>query len=111
MTDEVNQAEESYAELMSQAQAMMARAEQIRKAQKAGVIAEIKEKMKAFGITAEELGSVGTPRKNAAGTKAKSEPKYKGPNGEPWSGGPGRRPDWVKAALAAGEDIEQYRIA
>lgn len=110
MTYEVEQSEESYAELMSQAQAMMARAEQIRRAQKVGVIAEIKEKMKLFGITAEELGDTGGARKKAVGSKAKAEPKYRGPNGEPWSGGPGRRPDWVKAAVAAGEDLEKYRI-
>ena len=42
--------------------------------------------------------------------RVKSEPKYRGPNGEPWSGGPGRRPDWVKAVVAAGEDLENYRI-
>ncbi len=135
---------ESYEELMSQAQALLAQAEQIRKSQKASVIAEIKEKMKTFGITAEELGDTGGTRKKVAGSKAKSEPKYRGPNGEPWSGGPGRRPGaagrkgaghnprpapnsraprgrpgrggrgrrpgWVKAVVAAGEDLENYRI-
>ena len=101
---------ESYEELMSQAQALLAQAEQIRKSQKASVIAEIKEKMKTFGITAEELGDTGAARKKVAGSKAKSEPKYRGPNGEPWSGGPGRRPDWVKAVVGAGEDLENYRI-
>lgn len=111
MSYEVDQqSEESYEELMGKAQAIMARAERIRRAQKAGVIAEIREKMNVFGITAEELGAAGTSRKGAAGAKAKAEPKYRGPNGELWSGGPGRRPDWVKAVAAAGGDIEQYRI-
>lgn len=98
----------SYAELISQAEALMQQAEQVRKQELANVIADIKAKMKEYGITVEDL-SGGAARK-ATGSKSKAPAKYRGPNGELWSGGPGRKPDWVKAALAAGKDIESFRI-
>lgn len=103
----------TYTELVSQAQALMAQAEQVRKQELAQVIADIKAKMKEYGITVEDLS--GSPARKAAtgksgGSKAKAPAKYRGPNGELWSGGPGRKPDWVKAALAAGKNIESFRI-
>ena len=100
----------TYSELVSQAQALMQQAEQVRKQELANVIADIKAKMKEYGITAEDLSS--SPVRKVAGTasKAKAPAKYPGPNGELWSGGPGRKPDWVKAALAAGQNIESFRI-
>jgi DNA-binding protein H-NS len=102
----------SYAELMNQAQALMQQAEQLRKAQIADVIREIKAKMLEFGITVEELGGAGATRaKRGGAVKVKAEAKFKGPNGELWSGGLGRKPEWVRTILASGGDIEQYRIA
>ena len=38
------------------------------------------------------------------------EAKYRGPNGETWAGGLGRKPEWVRAVLAAGKSLEDYRI-
>jgi DNA-binding protein H-NS len=84
-----------------------------------------------YDITAAELGLVKRERaapaakatKAAAGTKkvaakAKAKPKakatavqYQGPNGETWGGGRGKRPNWVNAILAAGGDIEDYRVS
>jgi DNA-binding protein H-NS len=99
----------TYSELVNQAQALMAQAEQVRKQELADVIADIKAKMKAYGITVADLG--GAARKPAAGrSKSKAPAKYRGPNGELWSGGPGRKPDWVKSALASGKNIEDFRI-
>lgn len=100
----------TYSELVNQAQALMAQAEQVRKQELAAVIADIKAKMKEYGITVADLGSTSaTPRKSGA-AKTKGAPKYRGPNGETWSGGPGRKPDWVRNVLAAGQNIEDYAI-
>lgn len=99
----------TYNELVSQAQALMAQAEQVRRQEFAGVVADIKAKMREFGITIEDLGSASSARKGGAG-KAKAPAKYKGPNGELWSGGPGRKPEWVKAVLAAGQSLDQFLI-
>lgn len=96
----------SYSELVNQAQALMAKAEEVRQQEIASVIADIKAKMKEFGISLSDLG--GGSRKS--GGKSKSAAKYRGPNGETWSGGPGRRPGWVRELTAAGKSIEDYRI-
>lgn len=98
----------NYSELMAQAQALMAQAEQARKSELASVVAEIKAKMKQFGITVADLGGAGA--KGAAKSKSKAPAKFKGPNGELWAGGPGRKPEWVRAVLASGKNIEDFRI-
>lgn len=98
----------SYSELMAQAKALMAQAETKRKEEMATGIATIKAKMAELGITLEDLGGSGKGKTKAS--KSKSEPKFKGPNGELWSGGPGRKPEWVRAVLAAGKSVEDYRI-
>jgi DNA-binding protein H-NS len=36
--------------------------------------------------------------------------KYRGPNGETWSGGRGRKPQWVMQALKEGRDIEEFAV-
>ncbi len=103
----------SYSDLINQAQALMAQAEQVRKQELANVIADIKAKMKEYGITLEDLGGAATRKSSGAkpaASKSKAPAKYRGPNGELWSGGPGRKPEWVKAALAAGKNIEDFRI-
>ena len=99
----------TYSELMAQAQALMAQAEQARKDELATVLADIKAKMKQYGITVADLGGAATPKK-AAKSKSSAPAKYRGPNGELWAGGPGRKPEWVRAVLAAGKSIEDYRI-
>ncbi len=99
----------SYAELISQAQALMAQAEQVRKQELSNVVADIKAKMKEYGITLEDLGAVSAGRKSSGG-KVKAPAKFRGPNGEPWSGGPGRKPEWVRNVLAEGKNIEDFRI-
>lgn len=89
----------SYAELMDQAKALMDQAEQLRKAERAQAVAAIKAKMAEYGITAADLGGSGKVRVAA-------EAKYRGPNGELWSGR-GRRPEWANVALANGKSISE----
>ncbi len=98
----------SYSDLMNQAQALMAQAEQVRKQELSSVIAEIKAKMKEYGITVADLGGA-APRK-ATKSKSAAPAKYRGPNGETWAGGLGRKPEWVRALIQAGKSIEDYRI-
>lgn len=99
----------SYSELVNQAQALMAQAEQVRKQELASVISDIKAKMKEYGITVADLGAAGTVRK-VGKAKSSAPAKYRGPNGELWAGGLGRKPEWVRALLAAGKSVEDYRI-
>ena len=100
----------TYSELMAQAQALMAQAEQARKDELAGVVADIKAKMKQFGITVADLGGSTGSAGSRKVSKSKAPAKYRGPNGELWAGGPGRKPEWVRAVLSAGKSIEEFRI-
>jgi DNA-binding protein H-NS len=99
----------TYSELMSQAQALMAQAELARKEELSSVIADIKAKMKQFGITTADLGGMGGSKK-AVKSKSNAPAKYRGPNGELWGGGPGRKPEWVRAVLASGKSIDEFLI-
>ena len=98
----------TYTELMAQAESLLAQAEQIRKEERAGVIANIQAQLREHGLTVEDLAAAS--RKPAA-SKSKLPAKYCGPNGELWAGGPGRKPEWVKAVLEAGQGLDQYLIA
>ncbi|MDP2418001.1 MAG: H-NS histone family protein [Hydrogenophaga sp.] len=100
----------TYSELMAQAQALMAQAEQARKEELSSAVADIKAKMNQFGITIADLGGSSVGGKKAAKTKSSAPAKYRGPNGELWAGGPGRKPEWVRAVLASGQDISEFLI-
>lgn len=100
----------TYIELMEKAQQLMAEAEQVRQKEIDAVIADIRQKMEAYGLTAQDIGGTAAPRKRSAGGKAKGAVKYRGPNGETWSGGRGRKPRWVQEALKAGKKIEDFAI-
>jgi DNA-binding protein H-NS len=102
----------TYIELKAQAEAMLAHAEQVRKQELAVVIQDIKAKMKEYGLTLADFGGASgdTPRKAAAKSKSAAPAKYRGPNGELWAGGLGRKPEWVRAVLADGKNISDYLI-
>lgn len=105
----------TYLELKEQAEKLLAQAEQLRRQETEDAIADIKAKIKAYGLTAEDLGlSVASGRQRAprrgASAKAAAPAKYRGPNGETWSGGRGRKPQWVVDALAKGGKLEDFEI-
>lgn len=102
----------TYEELKAQGEALLAQAEEMRKQEKAAVVAEIKSKMKEFGLSVADLGFGGSqtkPKVKNAG-KSDSPAKYRGPNGELWAGGLGRKPAWVKAALDQGKSLDEFLI-
>lgn len=104
----------TYLELKEQAERLLAQAEEMREKEIADAIADIKEKMRLYGLTAEDLGlgragAGRAPRgKGAAATGAAI--KYRGPNGETWSGGRGRKPQWVTQALQQGRKLEEFAV-
>ena len=103
----------TYAELKAQAQAMLAQAEEMRKSEIAAAIADIKAKMKEHGLSLADLGgSIAAPGgiKKPAKSKSSAPAKYRGPNGELWAGGLGRKPQWVKDALAQGKNLDEFLI-
>lgn len=103
----------TYLELRAKGEKLLAEAEELRVKELNDVIQDIKEKVKAYGLSAQDLGLSGgstTRRKRSTGSATKAAAKYRGPNGETWSGGRGRKPRWVTEALAAGKKLEQFAI-
>lgn len=99
----------SYQELRSQAEALMAQAEQVRKEEISAVIVGIKAKMKEYNISAADLGISGGQRKVRV-AKVPGVVKYRGPNGETWAGGLGRKPQWVRDIIDSGRNIEDFKV-
>ena len=103
----------TYMELRAKGEKLLAEAEELRVKELNDVIQDIKEKVKAYGLNAQDLGLTGssaTRRKRSTGAASKAAVKYRGPNGETWSGGRGRKPRWVTEALAAGKKLEQFAV-
>lgn len=104
----------TYLELRAKGEKLLAEAEELRVKELKDVIEDIKQKMKSYGLSAQDLGFSGggvTRRKRSStGPAAKAAVKYRGPNGETWSGGRGRKPRWVTEALAAGKKLEQFAV-
>ncbi len=99
----------TYLELKAQAEALMQQAEQVRKKEIAEIVAEIKAKMAQYEITAADLGFAVAGAKRASKRGGPSVVRYRGPNGEEWSG-MGRQPAWMKNALEAGKSKEDFAV-
>ena len=95
----------SYKELKAKAEDLLRQAEAARKAETAGVIAEIKAKMTEYGITAGDLGrSVKKTSSRATSVKYRN-----GATGATWSGR-GRPPHWLADELAKGRNREEFLV-
>ncbi|MBN3752529.1 H-NS histone family protein [Paraburkholderia sp. Tr-20389] len=94
----------TYRQLTAQLEKLQKEMEQAREQEVTQAIADIKQKIVDYGITAEELGfsskaAARAPRKPAL------PPKYRNPKtGETWSGR-GRAPGWL-----AGKNREKFLI-
>ncbi len=107
----------TYLELKAQAEKLMAEAENLRELETQQVIDDIKAKMQAYGITPRDLGLSsgpsgpgGSARRAARGAGREKVVKFRGPNGEAWSGGRGRKPDWVVRALKEGRSLDEFAV-
>ncbi len=99
---EIKKNEEQLAQLKKQA-------EDFRNQERAGVIDEIRKKVAEYGLTAADLKLSGKAPK-VRSIKSSALPKYRGPAGETWSGGRGRKPRWVTEALAAGKSLSDFEV-
>lgn len=79
------------------------------------VVARIRKDIAKFGLTAEQLfGTAGVAKsvraaKATKAVKAPKPPKYADGTGNTW-GGMGKRPEWIRQALAAGKALEEFLI-
>ena len=103
----------TYQELKEQAEKLLAEAERVREQEIADAIAYIKRKIELYGLTAADLGlakGTGGPGSARARPAKTATVKYRGPKGETWSGGRGRKPGWVVQALKEGRNLEEFAV-
>jgi DNA-binding protein H-NS len=92
----------SYKQLTAQLEKLHKEVAAAREKEVAQAIAEIKQKIAEYDLTAEELGFTSKP---VTGRKATSVARYRNPKtGETWTGR-GRSPAWL-----AGKDRERFLI-
>lgn len=102
---------QSLSEIHAQIAVLQQRAEEIRAAEFAGVVADIKEKIALYGITMAQIGfkdSTGQIRSDKRESK-KVNPKFRDSNGNTWSGR-GLKPKWLVAAIQAGQTLESFQV-
>ncbi|CAN7782854.1 H-NS histone family protein [Variovorax sp. LjRoot175] len=107
---------QTYAQIQRKISALQKEAEALRKQEVAGVVSRIQIAIEHYGLTAEQLGlgrsttaarSLPKTPKTKAG-KSSSAAKYSDGNGGTWSG-IGKRPYWLRDALAAGKSLDDFR--
>lgn len=91
---------------------LRAQADELRNHERAGVIDELRQKIAEYGLTASDLKLTtrAAGKRSVVAAPVKAAAKYRGPTGETWSGGRGRKPRWVTEALAAGKSLSDYEI-
>lgn len=101
------------AALEKQQAALEKQLEEARNAERAEVIAQIRNLMTQHGLTLADLGNTkigGKPARAGAGAGRKVAPKYRNAaTGETWTGR-GLQPKWIKEALASGRKLEDMAI-
>lgn len=98
-------------ELLAQKAALEQQILDAQREQRAQAIAQVRTLMSEYGLTLADLGSraPAAPRK-AAGTGGKVAAKYRNAaTGDTWSGR-GLQPNWLKAALAGGASLEDFKV-
>ena len=118
----------TYTQLLKQIETLQIEAERLRREEIDGVIARIREAIVHYGLTAGDLGlgAGAAPAKTAkagkaparktgkaaAAKKAAKPPKpikYRDEAGRGW-GGIGKRPQWLRDALAAGKSLKDFEV-
>lgn len=103
---------------LSKLKSQIARLQKQAAAIETGIVARIKADIAKHGLTAEQLfggpSTVGTTQSAVEAKAAKSgaakPPKFADGSGNVW-GGMGKRPDWIRAALAEGKSLEDFLVA
>lgn len=96
-------------ELLQQKEALEREIELTKKRDRADAIAKVRALMAEYGLTLADLGgrAPAAPLRSPGG---KVPPKYRNAaTGETWSGR-GLQPNWLKAALAAGGKLDDFKV-
>jgi len=93
-------------DLLAQKAALDRQIETARKQERADAIAKIRALMSEYGLSVSDLGS-----RPAAKSSGKVAVKYCDPaTGDSWTGR-GLQPKWLRAALAAGRRLDEFRVS
>ena len=99
----------SLKELLAQKEALDREIENTRKRARSEALARVKDLMAEFGLTSKDLGTK-TGKKHSTRSGAKVAVQYRNAaTGDAWSGR-GLRPNWLKAARAAGRKIDDFAV-
>ena len=112
----------SYAQIVKQIEVLQDQADKARRKEVDGVIGRIREAITAYNLTAADLGfgsskpkavvgktrAVGKKRGRKAG-KGAGVVKFTNGAGGTW-GGLGKRPQWLRDALAEGKTLEDFAV-
>lgn len=114
----------SYEQILKQIETLQLEAEKLRRKELGGVIERIREAVDHYGLTAADLGLGPASPKAAKAPKAvaakKRKPrkaaktadrtaKFRDEAGNTWVGR-GKRPDWLRAALANGKTLNDFAV-
>lgn len=115
----------TYAQIVKQIESLKQDAERLRRKEIEGVVGRIREAISVYGLTASDLGFAagGRAKKGAAApagkrtrgagktaAKAARVVKFRDEaSGGTW-GGRGKRPQWLRDALAAGKKLEDFAV-
>ncbi len=103
-------ANQTLAQVQKQIAALEAKAAKLREAEKAGVIARIKEAIKVYGIAPRELYSSPPVKVKPNQKKAiAGGPRFSDGMGNTWIGR-GPYPQWVRDALDAGKKLADFAV-
>lgn len=95
----------TYQDLVAQKKELDALVESARKAEVSAAVAEVKRMVGEYGLSAVDCGFGAPAAKNA---KTKVAVKFRGQNGESWTGR-GKAPAWIVAHESAGHSRESLR--
>lgn len=97
-------------ELLAQKEAIEREIELTKKRERADAIARVRSLMAEYGLTLADLGGKAPTTTPKGSGGAKVAPKYRNAaTGDTWSGR-GLQPNWLKAALAAGRKLDEFKV-
>jgi DNA-binding protein H-NS len=115
----------TYAQVVKQIEALKQEADKLRRQEIEGVVSRIRDAIQHYNLTAEDLGlapkaargpkaaakpAAKTRRKSAKGkSRTTRAPKFRDELGRTW-GGIGKRPQWLRDALAAGKTLQDFAV-
>ena len=100
----------NYKELLAQREALDKQIEELRQAELRSAIEQVRQLIAEWRLTAEDCGFKSAAVSGSKKAKSAVAAKYRGPNGETWSGR-GRAPKWLEALEAQGRQRGEFSIA